>query len=366
MNEPKRAREIDPNELARAVFADSCIAIEVTDMDGYIAGSNPAYQELVGRTHDELVTMRYSDITHQEDSELDLALWNELLAGNLPRYQVEKRFIHKDGSEIAVRIHVSLVRDEAGTPLFAIGVIDDITKWRKLEDFRARFIADAAHELRGPVAALTGFAEILGKQWRELTDEQRHNSFAALERQGARLRELTQALLDLGRIESEPDPELRSVQLGEIARLAVDAAPPPEGKKVEILMEEDLYALAEGRRLQQVIVNLLTNAYRYGGRSITVGAERKPGEVTLVVQDDGPGVPSATKPHLFDPFVRGQNSANVQGSGLGLAIVNSLITAMRGSIQVSDADPHGARFEVTLLSPAAPTTDVVDMGTKPL
>ena len=366
MTDEGRAVEIDPGRLTRAVFDRMALAVEVTDMNGFIAGSNPAYRELVGRTEEELATMRYSDITHQEDSELDLALWNELVAGNLPHYQVEKRFLHKDGSEVAVRLHVSLVRDDEGSPLYAVGVVEDITKWRKLEDFRARFIADAAHELRGPVAALTGFAEVLGKQWRELNDEQRHNAFAALERQGSRLRDLTQALLDLGRIESEPDPELRSVQLGEIARLALDAAPAPEGKKVEILMDEDVYALAEGRRLQQVLVNLLTNAYRYGGKNVTIAAERGPGEVLLTVTDDGQGVPAATKEHLFDPFVRGGNSANVQGSGLGLAIVSSLVTAMRGSIAIADADPHGARFEVTLLAPSAPTTEVVDKGTKPL
>ena len=366
MNEQGGAAPVDLETLAGAVFEGSCLAIEVTDMNGYIAASNPAYRDMVGRTEDELSTMLYSDITHQEDSELDLALWQELVAGNLPHYQVEKRFIHKDGTEIAVRIHVSLVRDAEGAPQFAIGVIDDITRWRKLEDFRARFIADAAHELRGPVAALTGFAEVLGKQWRELTDEQRHNAFAALERQGARLRDLTQALLDLGRIESEPDPELRSVQLGEIARLAVDSAPPPDGKKVAIHVDEGLYALAEGRRLQQVLVNLLTNAYRYGGRAVAIKAERRRGEVLLAVEDDGPGVPVESREHLFDPFVRGLNSSNVQGSGLGLAIVSSLVAAMRGSIQVTDADPHGARFEVTLVSPVGGTTDVVDKGTVPL
>lgn len=362
-----RAQNIDPDRLARDVFDHACLAIEVTDMNGYVAGSNPAYRKLVGRTQEELATMRYSEITHQEDSELDLALWQELVAGNLTNYNVEKRFIHKDGTQLAVRIHVSLVRDDNGQPAFAIGVIEDITRWRKLEDFRARFIADAAHELRGPVAALTGFAEVLGKQWRELDDDQRENAFAALERQGARLRDLTQALLDLGRIESEPDPDLRSVQLGEIARLAVDAAPAPTGKKVQIQVAEDLYALAEGRRLQQVIVNLLTNAYRYGGDQIVIKAERRKGEVVVVVEDNGAGVPPEARENLFDPFVRGGNAVNVQGSGLGLAIVNSLVAAMRGSIAVTDAEPQGARFEVTLVAPVAGgTTDVVDTGTDPL
>jgi len=366
VSDAMRSSGIDTGELGRQVFLGSRLAIEVTDMSGLIVASNPAYQEMVGRSQEELASMRYSDITHQEDSELDLTLWQELVAGNLPHYQVEKRFVHKDGSELAVRLHVSLVRDEDGSPAYAIGIVDDITRWRKLEESRARFIADAAHELRGPVAALSGFAEVLGKQWRELSDDQRANAFAALDRQGSRLRDLTQALLDLGRIESEPDPELRAVQLGEIARLALDAAPPPEGKKVKIRVDESLYALAEGRRLQQVLVNLLTNAYRYGGSSIVIAAERTLTEVVVAVEDDGPGVPADSRDTLFDPFVRGGNSSSVQGSGLGLAIVSSLVTAMRGSIEVADATPQGARFEVTLLAPSGGTTEVVDTGTDPL
>jgi signal transduction histidine kinase len=96
-----------------------------------------------------------------------------------------------------------------------------------------------------------------------------------------------------------------------------------------------------------VIVNLLTNAYRYGGSEVRLTATRDDGRVRLTVTDDGAGVGEELLPHLFEPFTRGRASRDVEGSGLGLAITRGLTEAQGGRLWYERAD-HGARFIVEL------------------
>jgi signal transduction histidine kinase len=114
-----------------------------------------------------------------------------------------------------------------------------------------------------------------------------------------------------------------------------DAAVPP-----------GLVVLADRSHLERVLVNLLVNAWRYGGPTVRVAAEPVGDRVQVVVTDDGEGVPSEVVAHLFEPFRRGPQR-HPEASGLGLAIVERLVRAMGGSIRYEPGDP-GATFTVTL------------------
>jgi PAS domain S-box-containing protein len=336
-------------QLFRAVFDSSALAIEITNMDGYIVASNPAYQELVGHGPAELSTMRYSDVVHPEDAEIDDAIFQSLVRGECDDYVVEKRFVHKDGATVHGNMHVSLIRDDQDNPLYAMGMIVDLTELKRLEDFRTRFVADAAHELRGPVAALVGFAEILGERWTELTPTQIETTVAALKRQGERLSRLTHALLDLSKIERDRGRLVVSpVRCSEVIGALLEAEPPRPPTTVTVNAPTDVVAMAELGRLEQILRNLLTNAYRYGGMNISIDVTQDEDSVTIAVTDDGTGVSPEMRDKLFDPFWRGSNSAATEGSGLGLAIVSSLIQAMNGRIRCEGASPQGTSFVVTL------------------
>jgi PAS domain S-box-containing protein len=336
-------------QLFRAVFDSSALAIEITNMDGFIVASNPAYQQLVGREMNELSSMRYSDVVHPDDAEIDEVIFQSLLDGDCDAYVVEKRFVHSGGATIYGNMHVSLIRDEEGNSLYAMGMIVDITELKRLEEFQHRFVADAAHELRGPVAALVGFAEILGERWADLSPTQIANTIAALKRQGERLSGLTHTLLDLSKIERDKGKiELTPLCLADVVSALLEAEPGPAGKSLRIDVPGDIVAMAEIRRLEQVLRNLLTNAYRYGGTNIVVEAGRDGNNSWVAVYDDGAGVSADMREKLFDPFWRGGNVGSTQGSGLGLAIVSSLVEAMGGRITCEEVEPQGLRFVVTL------------------
>jgi PAS domain S-box-containing protein len=339
-------------QLFRAVFDSSALAIEITNMDGLIVASNPAYQQLVGREANELASMRYSDVVHPDDAEIDDAIFQSLVRGECDDYVVEKRFVHRNGGTVYGNMHVSLIRDEEGKSLYAMGMIVDMTELKRLEEFRHRFVADAAHELRGPVAALVGFAEILGARWGELTPTQVETTVGALKRQGERLSQLTHALLDLSKIERDRDRiVLAPVMVARVFTTLFELEEAPESKTVTTDIPAELAVMADAGRLEQVIRNLLTNAYRYGGDNITVRARGNDDEVTISVSDDGAGVSPDMRAKLFDPFWRGHNSGASQGSGLGLAIVSSLIGAMNGRIDCEEVEPQGLRFVITLKQP---------------
>ena len=213
------------------------------------------------------------------------------------------------------------------------------------------FIANASHELRTPLTTIAGMAGILTAQWKEMTPDMIDDCLSAIDRQGARVRELVQNLLDLSRVENDTaggPGTLEPVSVMAAGRSALEVAPPPPGREVELAIGEDLTAVADPMGLERALTNLLVNAYRYGGPLVRVEAEALEREVVLTVIDNGKGVPSDLVPHLFDPFTRGADTGGVSGSGLGLAITQRLVENFGGRIGYEPGTPQGARFSLHL------------------
>ena len=210
------------------------------------------------------------------------------------------------------------------------------------------FFSIVAHELKAPIAVITGLADTLSERRHNLTEEQIDHCLARISRQGDRLARLIADLLDLSQIESGSLPaRLEPVNLAGAAERALDDAPSPPDKSVELNIPESLSAAADPSRLEQVLVNLLTNAYRYGGSTILVEARDTSDGVLVTVADDGDGVPNELVSKLFERFV-GATSADGEGSGLGLAIALALVEGFGGRIWYEPGQPAGARFQFLL------------------
>lgn len=223
----------------------------------------------------------------------------------------------------------------------------------RIETFRNEFISNAAHELRTPVTPIVGYSTLLAERWHSLSDADREAMTKTLRQQGNRLRILVNNLLDFTRVQrGRLLVHLAELHLGDVFESALRAVPPPEGKSVEWTSGADLTAIADRTCLEDVFVNLLVNAYRYGGRNIVVEGSRDNGSVLAAVTDDGPGVKPDLVPELFDPFTRGEGSAGIGGSGLGLAIVRTMMQAQGGDVWYEQNAGRGARFVVKLRPPA--------------
>jgi two-component system sensor histidine kinase MtrB len=212
---------------------------------------------------------------------------------------------------------------------------------------RRDFVANAAHELRTPLTTVSGMATLLATQRDRLSPAELDNAFAALGRQGQRARQLVTSLLDLSRLEAGRVPmELAPTEVNGVVARALETAPAPHGVTVTVDVN-GARAVADPDRLEEIVVNLLTNAYRYGGPHVGVSAGESAGWMTLAVSDDGPGVPEAFVPELFDPFTRGGSVTGTPGSGLGLAISKRLAAALGGDLAYDGAGA-GARFVLRL------------------
>lgn len=117
----------------RAIFEAAAIGIALGDLDGRPLDSNPALQEFLGYRHDELAAMTFLEFTHPDDVQADYALYQELLAGQRDHYQVEKRYVRKDGRVVWGRLTVSLIRGPRHMPLLTIGMVEDITARKQAE-----------------------------------------------------------------------------------------------------------------------------------------------------------------------------------------------------------------------------------------
>jgi signal transduction histidine kinase len=221
---------------------------------------------------------------------------------------------------------------------------------RRLEDLQRRvdrtdFIARAVHDLRTPLTTLVGFAEILARR-ENLSPERRREIADTIARQGDQVNALLGDLLDLSYVESgRYEMSLERVALADVMARVLETVRRPAGKEIDVEVPDDAVVIGDPSRIGQILVNLVSNAFKYGGDHVRVIARSTGGRVTLEVTDDGRGVPEAVRDTLFEPFTRGHT--DVPGTGLGLAITARLIAAHGGSIEL-DAEVPGCRFVIDL------------------
>jgi signal transduction histidine kinase len=221
---------------------------------------------------------------------------------------------------------------------------------RRLNELKSQFAALASHELRTPAAAIYGVVETLDKLEAELTPEQRRDLRRMLTQQSKRLLELVENLLDLSRLEAD-SITIAPTQIDVAQRLQsmvehVFGAGGGDGD-VDVETPSDLAAVVDPNAFDRIVSNLLVNARRHGAPPFHVSATRQDGELSVTIEDRGPGVAQEFVASLFERFTRGPTSST-EGAGLGLSIAQSYARAHGGTLRYEPAEPHGARFRLML------------------
>lgn len=220
---------------------------------------------------------------------------------------------------------------------------------REAHDRQRRFVADASHEMRGPIAAIQSTAEAALAAGSDLAAG--HAALDVILHSSARLGRLTTDLLVLARAEegllapmAEP-VDLSVVVAEEVERLhAASGEPRPV---IDLVLVEDLVIRADPAEIARIVGNLLDNAVRYGREPIQVRTFALDGRPALEVADHGPGIASADVERVFEPFYRVMADASAPaGSGLGLAIASELARRHGGRLSVTSRPGSGARFRL--------------------
>ncbi|QOJ14261.1 MAG: hypothetical protein HRU75_06255 [Planctomycetia bacterium] len=233
-----------------------------------------------------------------------------------------------------------------------------LARQRELAALQRRFVADVSHELKTPLALIRLLTETLADG--RVSDPKRVNQYlGTIGRESERLTNLLDTILDFSRMESgRRSYELRACDVGAAVRAAWALFEPrfaADGFTAELHVADDLPMIAgDAEALQQLVVNLLQNAYRYGGEEryvrVDVLRERGGGGVVILVQDRGIGMSRAQLRRLGDSFYRAEDARvrSTRGAGLGLAIVRHIVAAHRGRLDVISRPGRGSTFTVTL------------------
>jgi PAS domain S-box-containing protein len=343
----ERVRAEEARALLATVVESSDDAIFAQTLDGTIMSWNRGAERMYGYTSGEVVGVNVMILVPPDRSaEMDELLASVARGERVEQFETVR--VRKDGALRDVSLTLSPTRDHMGQVTGSSAIARDITERKRMEAARDQFIANAAHELRTPLATLAGLGEILADHLHEMSGEQVAQSLAALRRQGERANALVANLLDLSQLDGgRVRFSFGAVDAAVAARRALDAAPPPPGTDVAVSVPAGLVMWVDAVRFEQVVTNLLTNAYRYGGPHIAITGSRADDAVRIVVTDDGSGVPGELVPRLFEPFARGSNAESKGGSGIGLALCRRLTEAFGGSIRYDTAGP-GASFTMTL------------------
>ena len=251
-------------------------------------------------------------------------------------------------------------------------VASDVTEDRRLQERLAQseklsslgqMISGIAHELNNPLASVLGYTQLLARQ----ADEGKEGArLELIHREARRCQRIVQNLLSFAR---QHEPERRPVSLNEVVKSVVSLLHYQlnvEGVRLETALDPALPPVsADAHQLQQVLVNLLTNAMHAirdagVGGLVMVRTERHGASgVRLSIQDDGPGVHDAIRSKIFDPFFTTKGAG--RGTGLGLSLVYGIVTAHGGTIEVESQPGAGATFRIEL-PPAGAEGDVVGEG----
>jgi two-component system, OmpR family, sensor kinase len=229
---------------------------------------------------------------------------------------------------------------------------DAVAQATRSEAAMGRFLADASHELRTPVAALQATAETL---LREQPPRPRRDELEAeLARGTQRLGRLVDDLLNLARLQANEPLRTEAVDLAQVSETLVTEARSRTPARISVAHPGPAVVIGDPDALARALRNLLDNAVRAGGDDgrILVKLRRSPTHIRATVSDNGPGVPPEERERIFEGFVR-LNGSSSAGTGLGLAIVRAIVRQHHGSVTCDDCGP-GAHF--TLELPAADTT----------
>ncbi len=230
-------------------------------------------------------------------------------------------------------------------------VVRDRTEEMRRELAEREFVSNAAHELRNPLAGISGTIEVLQAGAKDDPEALEH----FLSRLGVdveRMNRLMQSLLTLARVEALPEGEAEIVDVASAAADAVDAVG-QDGVEVRIEVEPGLAADGDPLLLRQVLIGLLSNAVRHTSTpgAVVLRGRRADGEALIEVVDTGTGIPAAEVERVFERFYRSSDALAHEGFGLGLAIAKRMVQVMGGSIGAASEEGHGSIFWVRL--PAA-------------
>jgi PAS domain S-box-containing protein len=380
----------------RSYFELSIAGIAITSPAKNWVEVNDCLCLMLGYQRNELLNLKWSEITYHEDLNIDLEYFNRVLSGEIDNYSIDKRFVCKDGKTIWTSISVRCVRFVDGKVNYFVALFFDISERKKAEEELTRykkhleelvkertdelkkseenlkqakeqaeaankaktvFLSNMSHEIRTPLNAILGFSQLILRDL-SLTEKQRE-WVETINRSGEHLLVLINDILEISRIESgriSISSDLFDLKdfLEDLRKLFL-ARTGEKNIKLETVLDKNLPQFIEldGNKLRQILINLVGNAVKFtdtGTITIRVGSGKNANGLILIVdvEDTGPGISSEDITKIFGSFEQSAIGIKKGGSGLGLFISRQFARLMGGDIKVKSEIGKGSIFHLEL------------------
>ncbi len=342
----------------RVLVEQAAVGIVLALPDERMLLVNQKLAAMLGYAQQEMIGRSFFDFIQPDDLPDAREHARQLLTGAIDSYTQEKRFLHRDGTPLWMLPTWSAVRAPSGAMLYRIGIIQDLTERKLVEEQIQRYAAElersnrelddfaysASHDLKAPLRAVQNLAQWISEDAGPLLPEESQKHMRLMLQRIDRLERLLDDLLAfsrVGRIQHDP-VEIDTARL--VAEVVEMLAPP-----ADFTIEVGQLPVLIGQRppLEQVLRNLIGNAIKHHDRpngKVTVSAEDRGAMWEFAVGDDGPGIAPQYHEKVFEMFQTLQARDKVEGSGMGLALVKKIVENQGGTVKLESIPGQGATF----------------------
>ncbi len=361
--------------LAASVFESSLEGVTITDAEHNIISVNKAFTRITGYEAQEVIGRNPRFLqSGRQNRAFYAAMWRAIEQNGVWSGEVWNR--RKNGEIHPEILSITLLRDERGRPLHYIGVFTDITQIKQAEEavlaantdlerrVRERtteleasnreleaFSYSVAHDLRGPLRGIEGFAHVIAEDYADRLDEAGRNHLSRIQQAAKRMAHLIDDLLELARI-MRIEMDRSDIDLSTLAQSVMRDLQTESRRPVEVRIAPGLEVRADPTLMASVLDNLLGNAWKFTARQtdarIEFGSEMHGGQQAFFVRDNGAGFDPVYADKLFQPFQRLHHPDEFAGTGIGLATVKRIIERHGGRIWAESTPGHGATFRFSL------------------
>lgn len=352
-------------ETFRLLSEFSPIGIFLCDITGKSIYTNPLYQQIIGASGEEALGEGWKEFIHPDDREWVFQYWSDLVATGKEGIFNELRYQDRQGRVCYTQVRTAPIKSSDGKTILFVGVVEDITQRRKIDQMKKDFISVVSHELRTPLTSIRGSLGLVAGGVYDKRPEKMKDMIAIAARQSDRLVRLVNEILDLRRLESgQTKFNFRWCAAADLIQQSVDVMrTQAEQNQITLrIVPSFVEVWADSDTIVQTLTNLLSNAIKFSPENSTITISAKvirehlftqkqlPSSALFSVQDQGRGIPDNKLESIFEQFqqVDASDSREKGGTGLGLAICRNIVEQHSGKIWVESVLNQGSTFYFTL------------------
>ena len=359
-----RDDRIKAEKRFETIFKSSPSGIIISRNKGEIIHVNPTFANMVGERAEQLEGANIFDFTYEEDLKETKKLLQMLNKGKINEYDIEKRYVKKNGEVFWAKTLVSLMERD-GDDVYRVAVVENIDRRKKAEQKLEEknkelteinqelehFAYVASHDLQEPLRTIASFIQILNKRYGETLDEDGKQFMGFVVEGAKRMKLLIRDLLEYSRV-NRFNTDYEKVDLNEVFNTVNRVLKEKIDSTDALILAENLPVI-QGNKIQltQVFQNLIDNAIKFRGKKkteITITVEELPSKWRIAVSDNGIGISPEYHQRIFIIFQRLHTHEEYTGTGIGLALCKKIIELHGGEVWVESKKNKGTTFTFTI------------------